>query len=327
MSSVLVWVDHYRGKALPAAWEAMGAGRMAADALKLPLVAVVLGSGVDTLATLALHHGADKVAKADDATLLDFRPEAYAAILSKLGKDHNAAVLIAGGTTRGRELMASVAVDLDAALLSEITDLQADSGQLTATRAVYAGKVLSKVAAAGAGPVVITLRGRAFPQAEPNSSKTGEVITVAAALGEAEIGSKIEGLEQSTGTVNLTEASIIITGGRGVGSPDGFAPVRELATTLEGAVGASRAVVDAGWIPYAHQVGQTGKVVSPNLYVAAGLSGSIQHQAGMRTSKIIVAINKDPDAPIFKLAHYGIVGDLFKELPAINAAFKAKLGK
>ncbi len=164
------------------------------------------------------------------------------------------------------------------------------------TRPVYAGKLLADVFVKG-NPQVITLRSRAFAPAEP-SEKSGEVDWVEAVLKEDEINAKVVGFESSEGTVSLTDANIVVSGGRGVGGPDGFAPVQDLADVLGGALGASRAAVDAGWIPYDHQVGQTGKTVSPDLYIACGISGAIQHQAGMRTSKVIVAINKDPDAPI-----------------------------
>lgn len=325
MSAVFVWIDQFKGKALNASWEALAVGRTVANAWGVPLTAVVFGQGIENVVTLSFHYGADKVVKCEDATLADYRLEPYAALLGKVVGDAKA--VIGGGSTRGRELIAAVSADLNGALLSDVTELSADGGKLNATRPVFAGKVLSTVAPSGDGSVFITTRSRAFAPLTPDASRAGEVESVAPVLSEGQINTKIEGFEETKGTVNLSDAAIIISGGRGVGSPEGFAPVRELADVLGGAVGASRAAVDAGWIPYPHQVGQTGKVVSPNLYVAAGLSGSIQHQAGMRTSKVIVAINKDPDAPIFKLAQYGIVGDLFKELPAIAAVFREKLGK
>jgi electron transfer flavoprotein alpha subunit len=291
------------------------------------LTALVFGQGVDEAVQQAFHNGADRVIKADDTTLTDFRLEAYVALLDKLVADDQPQVVISGASTRGRELLAAAAADANAGLLSDVTDLKSEGESLQGTRPVYAGKVLSTATTVATGTQFVTIRSRAFPAPTPDTSKSGEVVSVPAVLSEDQISTKIESFEETKGTVNLTDARIIVSGGRGVGGPEGFAPIRELADVLGGAVGASRATVDAGWIPYAHQVGQTGKTVSPDLYIAVGISGAIQHQAGMRTAKVIVAINKDPDAPIFKLARYGIVGDLFKVLPALSQAFRTKLGK
>jgi electron transfer flavoprotein alpha subunit len=326
MSGVFVWIDHYHGRALPAAWEALGAGRQVATALGVPLTALVFGASVADLTQAAFHNGADRVIQADDATLKDFRLEAYAALLTEVVKTHTPNVVLAGATARGRELLASSAADTDSALLPEVTELSVDNGNLKATHPTYAGKVLSTVIGRGATQFA-TLRSRAFTALPADTARTGEVVTVAAVLAESAIHAQITGFEESKGEVSLTDARIVVSGGRGVGGPEGFKPIQELADVLGGAVGASRATVDAGWIPYAYQVGQTGKTVNPDLYIAVGISGAIQHQAGMRGSKVIVAINKDADAAIFKLAQYGIVGDLAKVLPALTQAFKDKLGK
>lgn len=327
MSGVFVWIDQFHGKALPVSWEALGVGRKIADERNVPLTALVFGQGIDEVVQQAFHYGANSVIKADDATLAEFRLEPYVALLDKVVADNQPQAVIGGASTRGRELLAAAAADANAGLLSDVTTLSTDGDALQGTRPVYAGKVLSTATTIGSGTQFVTIRSRAFPAPSPDTSKTGEVIPVPPALSEDQIVTKVEGFEETKGTVNLTDARIIVSGGRGVAGPEGFAPIRELADVLGGAVGASRATVDAGWIPYAHQVGQTGKTVSPDLYVAVGISGAIQHQAGMRTAKVIVAINKDPDAPIFKLARYGIVGDLFKVLPALSQAFRTKLGK
>ncbi|HDQ72336.1 MAG TPA: electron transfer flavoprotein subunit alpha/FixB family protein, partial [Chloroflexi bacterium] len=226
---------------------------------------------------------------------------------------------------RGRELGPVLAVTLETGCVADCTALALEDGQLTATRPIYAGKLLSKCVIPDRRPQIFTTRPRAFPKPEPDSARSGQVERVKPVMAEDEIVTQVIGFRETEGGVSLADASIIVSGGRGVGGPEGFEPVQELAQVLGAAVGASRAAVDAGWIPYAHQVGQTGKTVSPDLYVAAGISGAIQHQAGMRTSKVIVAINKDPEAPIFKLAHYGIVGDLFKVAPALAAVLKERL--
>jgi electron transfer flavoprotein alpha subunit len=322
MSSIFVWIDHFRGKALPASWEAISAAQRLGD----QITALVFGSGIGNLVTLAFHYGAHKVIACEDATLADYRLEPYAALLVKLVNDHAPRAVLSGATTRGRELLAAAAAETDNSLLADVTELSVEGETIKAVHPAYAGKVLSDLVAASR-TVFVTLRSRAFPLPQLDASRSGEVINVASVMPAEQIATQIESFEEQRGSVNLTDAAIIVTGGRAVGSAEGFAPVRELAEVLGGAVGATRAAVDAGYIPYAHQVGQTGKVVSPTLYIAAGVSGSIQHQAGMRTSKIIVAINKDPEAPIFKIAHYGIVGDLFKVLPALSAAARAKLGK
>jgi electron transfer flavoprotein alpha subunit len=246
------------------------------------------------------------------------------ALVSKLAAEHKPTAILAGATSSGRDVLALAAVDLDAGLVPDCTGLVVEDGVIKATRPVYAGKLMSNVTVEGE-TMLASLRSRAFPAAEVDAGRSGEVVAVEPAMPAGDITLEVLGMEAAEGEVSLADAGIIVSGGRGVGGPDGFEPVRDLASTLGAALGASRAAVDAGWIPYAHQVGQTGKTVSPDLYVAAGISGAIQHLAGMRTAKVIVAINKDPEAPIFKLAQYGIVDDLFKVVPALTAEFKNRL--
>jgi electron transfer flavoprotein alpha subunit len=320
-----VFIEQFQGQVAQASLEALGAARALGGGA---VTALVFGHGVEALAQTAIAHGADDVLLADDATLADFRAEPYAALLVKLAREHGPDIVLAGATTTGRDLLGAAAVDLETGCLADVIALKLADGVVQAVRPVYAGKLLADVTFAAAGkPQLVSLRPRAFPKPEPDPARTGAVTGVSPALAEDAIGLKVVDYVIEQGQVSLTDAKIIVSGGRGVGGAEGFAPVRELAQVLGGAMGASRAAVDAGWIPYAHQVGQTGKTVSPDLYIACGISGSIQHQAGMRSSKVIVAVNKDPDAPIFKLARYGIVGDLFKVVPALTAEFKKRLGK
>ncbi len=323
MSGVWVFLENKDGKIVTGSREAISAARTVADGLGQQLTGLVFGENVSGVADAAFDLGVDAVLGADDATLGHFRVEAVGPLVTKLAQEHTPSVIMASASSRGRDLAAWVAADLEVGLVADGVNIAVDGDTVKVTRPVYAGKLLSD-AFATSSTQVITLRSRAFPQAE-STGKSGSATWVDTAVAEDDIPTKVVGFEGKEGTVSLTDASIIVSGGRGVGGPEGFAPVKELADTLGAAMGASRAAVDAGWIPYEHQVGQTGKTVSPDLYIAAGISGAIQHQAGMRTSKIIVAVNKDPDAPIFKLAQYGIVGDLFKVLPALTAEFKKRL--
>ncbi len=323
MSGVWIFIEHHNGALTAISKEGLGAGKAVSQALSMPLTALVFGQGMTAVAAEAFAHGADVVLGADDATLARFRVEAVGPLVAGLARERQPHAILAGGTTAGRDLAAWVAAELDAGLVADAIALEVAGDQVRVTRPVYAGKLLATVFVRSK-PQIITLRSRAFAPAEPGGG-TGEAEWVPAARSEADIPTKFVALEAKAGGVSLTDAKIIVSGGRGVGGPEGFAPIRELADVLGAAMGASRATVDAGWIPYDHQVGQTGKTVSPDLYIAAGISGAIQHQAGMRTSKIIVAINKDAEAPIFKLAQYGIVGDLFQIVPALTAEFRKRL--
>jgi len=334
-----VYIDHFKGSALSASWEAVGVGKTLGN-----VTALVFGSGVEALANTAFEYGADEVLLADDAALADYRAEAFTTTLSKLAAERTPDLLLFPTTTRGRELAAMAAIDLKTGVMVDVTALEDADGKITVTRPIYAGKLLTRETCS-AKPQIVTLRGRAFPKPAQQTGKTGTITRVAAAAGD--FPTVVEGYTAGEGGVSLTDANVIVSGGRGVSNnpaltppagldekqteiwraQQGFALVNELASVLKAATGASRAAVDGGYIPYAHQVGQTGKIVSPDIYIAVGISGAIQHLAGMRTSKVIVAINKDPEAPIFKLARYGVVGDLFQIVPALTAAFKKKMGK
>ena len=326
-NDVFVWIEQSDGSADPIAWEMIGAGRGIADALGGRVTACVLGAGVDGLAQEAVQRGADSAILVNDATLATYRLEAFAATLVELAKQHQPAVFLMGASSRGRELAPYVAAKLGVGLAADCVEIGVDGASLVATRPALAGNVITKITYSEARPQMATLRRRVFAPLDPDSNRDGQVVTAGAVLAEDEIRTKVVEFVTQKGEVNLTDANIIVSGGRGVGGPDGFEPVRVLAETLGGAMGASRAAVDAGWIPYVHQVGQTGKTVQPDLYIAVGISGAIQHLAGMKTSKVIVAINKDSEAPIFKMATYGVVGNLFDIVPALIEEFKKRLGK
>ncbi len=324
--SIAVWIEQTNGKAYPSCWEAVGKARELGDALGKPVYAIVLGKGASDVAKEAISYGADKVFVGEDATLEAFRMEPYAAVVEKIIKDEGVDLFMAIATSRGRDLTSAVAVDLGAGIAPDATDMKLDGDKVVVTRPTFTGNILADIEF-NSDVKVVSVRGRSFPKPDPDESRTGEVVSVDPVLGEDEIKEKVVGFEETAkGEVSLTDATIIVSGGRGVKGPEGFEPIRELAKVLGAAVGASRAAVDAGWISYDHQVGQTGKVVRPDLYIACGISGAIQHLAGMRNSKVIVAINKDPEAPIFQVANYGIVEDLFKVVPVLTEELRKRKG-
>jgi electron transfer flavoprotein alpha subunit len=290
-------------------------------------VAAVVGAETAKTAEAARTFGPDTVLTLTSPVLADYRLSGYVAALKQAVAAAGATVVLAAATTRGREVTATLACDLGAGLAPDAVDLRVDGGKLVAVRSVYSNNILTDVTYSS--PVqVASVRPRSFPVPEAGAAR-GEVKAVDPGVSDSTIKEKVVEVKSTdSGEVSLTDASKIVSGGRGVAQDPakGFALVTELAGTIGAAVGASRAAVDAGYVPYKHQVGQTGKTVKPDLYIAAGISGAIQHLAGMGGSKVIVAINKDAEAPIFEKASYGIVGDLYEVLPALSAELKKRLG-
>jgi electron transfer flavoprotein alpha subunit len=321
MATIVTFAEMRDGKVRRPSLEAVSEARRLAKPLGASVQAVLIGHGVAPLAAEVASYGADRVHVFDDAELASYATESYARALAQVVSDEKPAAVLVPATAMGKDLAPRVAARVGAGLASDVVKLEVKDGRLEARRPMYAGKALATVRWEGE-PQMATLRPNVFPLGAPEAARKFETVTGTAdvttrrarvhSVQAGEAGSKVE----------LTEAQIIVSGGRGLKGPENFHLVEELASSLGAAVGASRAVVDAGWVDHQMQVGQTGKTVSPTLYVAAGISGAIQHLAGMSTSKVIVAINKDPDAPIFKVADYGIVGDVFELLPKLTAAAK-----
>lgn len=275
----------------------------------------VLGHGVSAWADAMADSGVNKVYCVDQQELAQFAPESFALALVEVIRRANPKVVLIGATGWGKEVSARTAAKLNWAVVTDCLAAEFEGEALMLTRPIYAGKAVAHVQVTGL-PAIVSIRPNIFPPFVPDGAKAPiESLTVALPEPRARV---VESVQKEKTKVDLGEANIVVSGGRGVKGPEGFEPIIHLADTLGAAVGSSRAAVDAGWIDYTHQVGQTGKTVSPKLYVAAGISGAIQHLAGMSSSKVIVAINKDPDAPIFKVADYGIVGDLFEVVPALD---------
>lgn len=342
--SVFAWIETVEGVVVSSGWEAIGAAQTIAKAIGADITAIVFGANSAAIAADAGQYGAASAIVCADEDLRQYRLETYTALLGKLVDERKPVAVVAVATNRGRELLASAAADTDSGLISEVIDLRLEDNAIIGTRPVYAGKVLKEMTA-NTPTTFVTVRGRAFAPSRTDEAGSTDIELVAPVSIPAELHTDVEDLAAEIGRANLADAAIIVSGGRGMANnpvappagisgeeaniwkaSDGFAnTLQPLADVLGAAIGASRAAVDAGYIPYEHQVGQTGKVVTPDLYIACGISGAIQHQAGMRGSKIIVAINKDAEAPIFKLARFGIVGDLYQVVPALTEALRTRL--
>jgi electron transfer flavoprotein alpha subunit len=320
-----VWIiaEQRDGALRKISFELASAARKLADQLGVEVSAILLGSGIEGLAAQLGKYGVDKVYVGESPALEPYITEAHAAAAAKIIKENDPAIVLLGASVQGKDLSARLAGKLATGLATDCTDVKIADGKLLAIRPMYAGKCFGEVITS-ASPQMASLRPNVFALKE--NAKAAAVTKFDPAIDAAQIKSKILEVQKDTsGKVDLTEANVIVSGGRGMKGPEGFQILEELAEVLKGCVGASRAAVDAGWRLQKDQVGQTGKVVSPNLYIACGISGAIQHLAGMSSSKYIVAINKDAEAPIFAKADYGVVDDLFKVVPELTSACKKLL--
>jgi len=313
---VFVITEQRDGAFRKVSFEAVSEGRRIADGVGGDLTAVVIGSGIEDIAAELEKYGPDKILVADDPALADYTTNAYTNVIADLIQSADPAAILIGASAQGKDLSARLAARLDAGLAMDCTAIKLDEGKLICTRPMFGGKILADVEIEGSLQI-IAIRPNVMDITE--GSKDCVVEKVSVRMGEVKT-SVVEKIIDTGDKVELTEADIVVSGGRGTGGD--FGVIEQLAIALSGAVGASRSAVDEGWRPHSDQVGQTGKVVSPVLYVACGISGAIQHLAGMSTSKFIVAINKDPEAPIFSKADLGIVGDLMEVVPAMTEEVK-----
>jgi len=318
---VLVFAEQREGEFRKAALEACGAGRRLAEGGEL--VGVVIGRGASAAAPKLAAYGPDRILTVEHPQLELYSTEGYTTALEAAIKQEQPDAVLIAGTATGRDLGPRLGARLGVPVLADVINLSWNEGKLAAVRPIYAGKLHLSVRSQ-AQPGVATTRPKAFPAGAPDPGRQAQISPLEVELAPDAIRARVTQMHsEAEGTIELTEADIVVSGGRGLKSHENFKLLEELARTLGAAVGASRAAVDSGWRTHGDQVGQTGKVVSPTLYIACGISGAIQHLAGMTSSKVIVAINKDPEAPIFKIADYGIVGDVFEVVPALTEAIKA----
>jgi len=324
---VWVFAEQREGHIMNIALELLGEGRKLADDLGVPLSALLLGHQIENKTEQLFSQGADSVYVLDNELLKEYRTESYAAAFVQAVKTYRPDIVLIGATNIGRDLAPRVACRLHTGLTADCTELAIDPEikLLMQTRPAFGGNIMATITCPNHRPQMATVRPGVMKKLQqPADSSKGKKILVPFDTSKVNIRTTVREIVQAAGKiVNLEEAQIIVSGGRGLGQKEGFALIEEAAVALGGVVGASRAAVDAGWIPHSHQVGQTGKTVSPKLYIACGISGAIQHQAGMSKSGTIVAINKNPDAPIFQLADFGVVGDLYQVLPALIEEIRA----
>lgn len=327
-SGICLYAEHRNGRLASVVLEIIGAARALQNDLNEQISAILLGNGVKHLAEELISYGVDEVWLVDDPAIGDFSEDIQADLTAEIIKEKKPAIFLGGGTVIGRSLLPRVAARVKTGLTADCTELTIGGGNklLNQTRPAFGGNIMATILCENSRPQMATVRHKVMAEAEKiEGGHPGKILELNhIAIPEPKI-EFLEFVEDHTQTVNLVEADYIVSGGRGLEDPKNFALIEELAQAVGGAVGASRAAVDAGWISYSHQVGQTGKTVKPVIYVACGISGAIQHLAGIKSSDIIIAINNDPDAPIFDVAHFGIVGDLFEMVPEITRQIKEPL--
>ncbi len=327
---VWIFIEHEHGKVASVSFELLGEGRKLANDLGCKLCGMIFGEKGDDFIKEVVAYGAEKVYVTESPVLKEYRTDPYACAAVNLIRKYKPEIVLFGATTQGRDFAGTVATTLETGLTADCTglDIDPETKYLKQTRPAFGGNIMATILDyPNYRPQMSTVRPKVFPMPPRDDSRKGEIFREPLPMTEEQVRTRVLEFIKGAEAVNLVDAEIIVSGGRGVGSGENFKVIRELAQVLGAAVGASRAAVDSGWIPYEHQVGQTGRTVRPKIYIACGISGSIQHQAGMKTSDIIVAINKDPEAPIFKIATYGVVGDLFTVVPMLKEEFKKRLGR
>jgi electron transfer flavoprotein alpha subunit len=327
---VWVFLEQKDSGIAPVSLELLGAGRKLADKRGVPLAGVLIGEGVKHLAQTAIHFGADIVYVYDDPIFRDYRTESFMRAVIEAVQKYKPEIFLYGATSTGKDLASAVATDLATGLTADTTllDVDAETGLLEASRPAFGGNIMATILCKKDRPQMATVRPKVMKAMPPDYSRTGEIVEERIALREEDIRTKVlKIVRESRAKVRLDEADIIVAGGKGLGSKNGFQLIHQFAEVIGATVGASRDAVEAGWIEHPHQVGQTGVTVTPKIYFAIGISGAIQHLVGMQNSGLIIAINKDPDAPIFQACHYGIVGDAFEVVPILIEEFQRVLDR